>query len=313
MDSPDLLLGADRGAVGGVRGQHRRPGRRSSRALVGEGEVAAANTLKLHRRPASPRSPGRSAAGLILRLGTTFAVAYAVDARRSSRSRCGRPCGCRALPPEHGARPRRTGAAGATCATGCGYLAASPVLLLSFAIDIAAMVLAMPRALFPAGRRPSGSAAASLGWLYAAIAHRLGAGRADLRLDRPGPPAGRGAGGRRGRLGAGRGRGRAGPLSCGWWCCCWPSAARPTWSARSTGRRILQTYAPDGLRGRLQGVFIAVVAGGPAPGRPAGRRDRPTLARRDRLPGSAAGSPPRGGRRCSRWRSRRCFGTRPSH
>jgi hypothetical protein len=26
---------------------------------------------------------------------------------------------------------------------------------------------------------------------------------------------------------------------------------------------ILQTYAPDGFQGRLQGVFIAVVAGGP--------------------------------------------------
>ena len=26
---------------------------------------------------------------------------------------------------------------------------------------------------------------------------------------------------------------------------------------------ILQTYAPDEMRGRMQGVFIAVVAGGP--------------------------------------------------
>ena len=26
---------------------------------------------------------------------------------------------------------------------------------------------------------------------------------------------------------------------------------------------ILQTYAPDAMRGRMQGVFIAVVAGGP--------------------------------------------------
>jgi len=42
---------------------------------------------------------------------------------------------------------------------GLAFIATLPVLLLSFAVDIVAMVLAMPRALFP--RPPSSSAAAA--------------------------------------------------------------------------------------------------------------------------------------------------------
>ena len=49
---------------------------------------------------------------------------------------------------------------------------------------------------------------------------------------------------------------------CGSQCCCSPSPVRRIVSAvyRQT---ILQTYAPDEMRGRMQGVFIVVVAGGP--------------------------------------------------
>ena len=38
---------------------------------------------------------------------------------------------------------------------------------------------------------------------------------------------------------------------------------------------MLQTVATDEMRGRMQGVFIVVVAGGPADGRPVARRRRP--------------------------------------
>src|SRR4029079_4436972 len=51
---------------------------------------------------------------------------------------------------------------------GFAFIAASPVLWLSFAIDIAAMVLALPRSLFPqVAAQHFGSG--SIGFLYAAI------------------------------------------------------------------------------------------------------------------------------------------------
>jgi hypothetical protein len=43
------------------------------------------------------------------------------------------------------------------------FIATRPVLLLSFAVDIAAMVFAMPRALFPPPQRTSVAAARSVG------------------------------------------------------------------------------------------------------------------------------------------------------
>ncbi|HEX7188353.1 MAG TPA: MFS transporter, partial [Actinomycetes bacterium] len=53
---------------------------------------------------------------------------------------------------------------------GLSFIARHPVLLMSFAVDIVAMVMAMPRALFPevAVERFGGAGAA--GWLYASIA-----------------------------------------------------------------------------------------------------------------------------------------------
>ena len=56
-----------------------------------------------------------------------------------------------ALPPEPDpdgdGSPRRAGLD--SIVDGLRYLSTTPVLLLSFAIDLIAMVLAMPRALFP--------------------------------------------------------------------------------------------------------------------------------------------------------------------
>ncbi|HSK36975.1 MAG TPA: MFS transporter, partial [Actinomycetota bacterium] len=52
---------------------------------------------------------------------------------------------------------------------GLAFIVTRPVLLLSFAVDIVAMVLAMPRALFPETAAELGGRGA-VGWLYAAIA-----------------------------------------------------------------------------------------------------------------------------------------------
>ena len=143
---------------------------------------------------------------------------------------------------------------------GLSFIVTRPVLLMSFAVDIAAMVLAMPRALFPAvgAARFHGN----VGWLYAAIA--LGSLVAGLSS---------------GWIGRVRRQGRALVIAIiGWGAAVAVSGlAHQLWLAvlllavaggsdlisavyRQT---ILQTYAPDEMRGRMQGVFIAVVAGGP--------------------------------------------------
>jgi MFS family permease len=135
------------------------------------------------------------------------------------------------------------------------------VLLLSFAIDIAAMVLAMPRSLFPEVAEEN-FGPRSIGWLYAAIS--IGSVLAGLTS---------------GWIGRVRRQGVALVLAVVAWGLAVAGAglAGSLWLAvllLALGgaadlisavyrQSILQTYAPDGMQGRLQGVFIAVVAGGP--------------------------------------------------
>jgi MFS family permease len=143
---------------------------------------------------------------------------------------------------------------------GLAFIARRPVLIMSFGVDIAAMVLAMPRSLFPqvADERFHGS----VGLLYAAIP--IGSLLAGIsggwisRVRRQGVAL----------TGAVVAWGSAVAVS---------GLAHRLWVAvvllavagaadlvsaifRQT---ILQVYAPDQMRGRMQGVFIAVVAGGP--------------------------------------------------
>lgn len=143
---------------------------------------------------------------------------------------------------------------------GLRFIAGSPVLWMSFLVDICAMVLAMPRALFPAiaDDRFHGG----VGPLYAAIA--VGAMLAGL------------SGGWIGRV---RRQGRALILAVlGWgaavavaglgrqlWLVFLLLAAAGAADLVSAVLRqtILQTFAPDAMRGRMQGVFVTVVAGGP--------------------------------------------------
>jgi MFS family permease len=144
---------------------------------------------------------------------------------------------------------------------GLAFIATRPVLLLSFAVDIAAMVLAMPRALFPETAASLGGRGA-VGWLYAAIA--MGAVVAGLSS---------GWIGRVGRQGValvaaviawGLAVAAAGLAPVLWMTVVLLAVAGAADLVSAVYRQtILQTYAPDEMRGRMQGVFIVVVAGGP--------------------------------------------------
>ncbi|WP_406151090.1 MFS transporter [Streptomyces sp. NBC_01012] len=143
---------------------------------------------------------------------------------------------------------------------GLRFIAAAPVLWMSFAVDIAAMTLAMPTALFPAAAqlRYGGG----VGLLYSAIA--IGSVAAGLFS---------------GWIGRVRRQGRALAVAVTAWAAAIAlagtvhqllaaavllAAAGAADLVSSVYRQtILQTYAPDAMRGRLQGVFTVVVAGGP--------------------------------------------------
>ncbi|TQS43223.1 MFS transporter [Cryptosporangium phraense] len=145
---------------------------------------------------------------------------------------------------------------------GLAFIVLKPVLLMSFAVDIIAMVFAMPRALFPQVADDWFGGGAAVGWLFAATA--IGSVLAGLSS---------------GWIGRVRRQGVALTLAVMGWGVAVAAAglARNLWLAvvllavagasdlvsavyRQT---ILQVYAPDEMRGRMQGVFTVVVAGGP--------------------------------------------------
>lgn len=146
-------------------------------------------------------------------------------------------------------------------ADGLAYIAARPVLLLSFGVDIAAMVLAMPKALFPAAAEEMGGEAA-VGWMFAGF----GIGAVAVGLFS-------GWIGRVHRQGValviaivvwGLAVAAAGLSDTLWVVVALLAVAGAADLVSAVYRQtILQTYAPDEMRGRLQGVFIVVVAGGP--------------------------------------------------
>lgn len=194
-------------------------------------------------------------AGVLVGLRHGFAYAYAIDGLLFTAALYS---GLRLPPIAPDAPAARPGSR--AVAEGLRFIAARPVLVMSFVLDIAAMVLAMPRSLFPAvaAHRFPGS----VGLLYAAIP--IGSVVAGLTS-----------------AWIGRVRRQGVVLTfaiVGWGgCVAVAGLARQLWLVilllacagaadlvsgvfRQT---ILQTYAPDEMRGRMQGVFIAVVAGGP--------------------------------------------------
>jgi MFS family permease len=224
--------------------------------------------------------------GVVVGLGHGFGYAYAIDAAlflTALYTALQLP----PIPPDGSqARPGLR-----SVVDGLRFIARRPVLIMSFGVDIVAMVLAMPCALYPevADERFHGT----VGPLYAAIA--IGSLLAGLWS---------GWIGRRVRR-----QGVALTVAVVSWGTCVAIAglARQLWLVvlllAAAGAAVLvsavyrqtirQTYAPDEMRGRMQGAFIAVVASGPRLAICA----RVPWARRPprRSPGSAAAS------RVSRW------------
>jgi MFS family permease len=223
-------------------------------ALVRGELVPAANTLSYTASNVGAIL-GPLLAGLLVGVPHGFAWAYGADAilftaALYSTSR---------LP----AIPARSAAGRAgvrALAEGLGFIATSPVVLMSFALDIAAMTLALPRALFPqaAATRFHGD----VGILYSSIAiGSVGAGLCS------------------GWIGKVRRQGVALTLAVACWAAAIAGAGlvRNIWLAGALlavagcadlvsvvyRQTILQTFAPDEMRGRLQGAFTVVVAGGP--------------------------------------------------
>jgi predicted MFS family arabinose efflux permease len=164
-----------------------------------------------------------------------------------------------AMPPEGGGRKAST----ASVFEGLKFLRHQPVVTMTFAVDLVAMIFGMPRALFPAlAIHRFGGDAATVGFLYAALA----------------------AGGFIGTIFGGwfgkvRRQGLAVLVAVAAWgatvvgfgllhalipalIVLAASGAADSISAVFRGV-ILQTATPDAMRGRLQGVFVVVVAGGP--------------------------------------------------
>jgi MFS family permease len=232
--------------------------------IVPTGLVPAANTLTYTTTTAGGVL-GPLAAGLIFgaySTGTGVTVAYAVDVVLFTITFWA----TYRLPPvppivhEEGAERPTAGLRG--IADGLRFLVTRPVLLLSFGVDIVAMVFAMPRALFPEVAQDRFGGGAAVGWLYAAIA--LGSVVGGLTS---------------GWIGRVRRQGVALVIAVvGWGIAIGFSGfARSLWLmvlllavggaadlvSAVYRQSILQTFAPDRLRGRLQGVFTVVVAGGP--------------------------------------------------
>ncbi len=229
-------------------------------ALVGTDGIAAANALTMTVRQAGV-IVGPLLAGLLIGLGDLF-VAYAVDALGFFAAVVllrGLP----SLPPGRNAGPLRLGAAVRGVAEGFTFLRSQPVLLMTFVVDIIAMLFAWPQAVYPelSETRFAGSPN-SLGWLFAGIS--VGALVMGLtsgwvsRIDRQGAVV----------LGAIVvwavaiiGFGVAPTLWLAVLCLAVAGAGDMVSAVLRTS--MLQLAAPEEMRGRMQGVFVVVVTGGP--------------------------------------------------
>jgi hypothetical protein len=146
---------------------------------------------------------------------------------------------------------------------GLAFIATRPVLLLSFAVDIVAMVFAMPRALFPeAADVRFGGGGDAVGWLFAAIA--IGAVVGGVFSGWIGRVRRQGVALVTAIVAWGLAVAAAGLVHALWAAVALLAVAGAADLVSAVYRQtILQVYAPDEMRGRMQGVFIVVVAGGP--------------------------------------------------
>lgn len=229
-------------------------------AIVGAEGVPAANALSMTVRQAGV-IVGPLLAGVLIGAGELF-LAYLVDALGFLAAAVllrGLP----SLPPGRDAGPLRLGAAVRGVGEGFAFLRTQPVLLMTFVVDIVAMAFAWPQAVFPelSETRFDGSSNA-LGWLFAGVS--IGALVSGLtsgwvsRVDRQGAVV----------LGAIAvwgvaiiGFGFAPSLWLAVLCLAVAGAGDMVSAVLRSS--MLQLAAPEEMRGRMQGVFIVVVAGGP--------------------------------------------------
>jgi len=194
-------------------------------------------------------------AGVVVSLNHGFVYAYAIDAAlflAALYTALRLP----AIPPD-GSRGRP---GLRSVIDGLRFIAARPVLIMSFGVDIVAMVLAMPRALYPevADERFHGT----VGPLYAAIA--IGSLLAGMWSGWIGRVSRQGVALTVAVAAWGASVAIAGLAHQLWLAVLLLAVAGAADLVSAVYRQtILQTYAPDEMRGRMQGVFIAVVAGGP--------------------------------------------------
>jgi Bacterial protein of unknown function (DUF894). len=229
-------------------------------ALVGPEGVPAANALAMTVRQVGVIA-GPLLAGVLIGLGDLF-LAYAVDALGFLVAVLllrGLP----PLPPAGVTGPLRLGAALRGVGEGFVFLRTQPVLLMTFVVDVIAMLFAWPQAVFPelTEGRYAGSPNA-LGWLFAGVS--IGALLMGLtsgwvsRVDRQGAVV----------LAAIVVWGVAiigfGLAPTLWLAVLFLALAGAGDMVSAVLRSsMLQTAAPDDMRGRMQGVFLVVVAGGP--------------------------------------------------
>ena len=199
---------------------------------------------------------GPSLAGLVV-ARASLAVAYALDAATFVVASL-LAVALRPLPPGAG----RTRAGLSSIREGLRYLRGRRALQGTFVIDLNAMVFGMPRALFPAlGTGLFGGGPATVGLLYAAP----GAGALVGALTA-------------GWVGGVRRQGRAVLVAVAVWGAAITLFGLVDWLPLALGllalagaadvisavfrNAILQLTVPDGLRGRLSAIHIAVVSGG---------------------------------------------------
>ncbi|NEK94781.1 MFS transporter [Modestobacter muralis] len=229
-------------------------------AIVGPDDVAAANALSMTVRSAGV-IVGPLLAGLLIGLGD-LSILYTVDAIGFVLAVLllrGLP----SLPPAGVSGPLRLGAAVRGVGEGFSFLRTQPVLLMTFVVDVIAMLFAWPQAVFPElSQTTYAGNANSLGWLFAGVS--IGSLLMGLtsgwvsRVDRQGAVV----------LAAIAVWGVAiigFGLSSALWLSvlCLAVAGAGDMVSAVLRSSMLQTAAPDEMRGRMQGVFIVVVAGGP--------------------------------------------------
>ncbi|WP_233489003.1 MFS transporter [Blastococcus sp. TF02-9] len=229
-------------------------------AIVGAAGVPAANALSMTVRQAGV-IVGPLLAGVLIGAGELF-LAYAIDALGFLAAALllrGLP----SLPPGRDAGPLRLGAAVRGVGEGFVFLRTQPVLLMTFVVDIIAMCFAWPQAVFPElSENRFADSPNALGWLFAGIS--IGALLMGLtsgwvsRVDRQGAVV----------LGAIAvwgvaiiGFGFAPTLWLAVLCLAVAGAGDMVSAVLRSS--MLQLAAPEEMRGRMQGVFIVVVAGGP--------------------------------------------------